>query len=194
MPFANMHTQIQGLLTSYPSMTHQAMKRDVTARQTAGEYAAFMLTNMMGAWKSQVCRTMRLRHSMKSLSWKYSIVVLDPVWQPNAGQECWSKCGEKSGWCNFCGGKNRGACCKAGAAFKSPPEDPSECRQFDTPVSYWREKAQHVCVHTDCQQSNTIYKGKTISKLSEVRKHNMCVYIPIASRATQSTRARPFPS
>merc|ERR1719265_2361965 len=75
MPFVNLHTQVQALLTDYPDMTHRAMKWDVTARQTSAEYAAFMLTHMLKAWKSQVCRTVRMRQSMKSVWWwRYQFV------------------------------------------------------------------------------------------------------------------------
>jgi len=171
MPFANLHTQVQEILTDFPSYnaiaTHDAMNWPVAAQATAGEYAHYMLTHMIDAWKNQMCRSVRLRYSPSTsrIYWQYMLVVLKPIWQPHAGQDCFDQCGSKSGWCNYCGGRNRGACCKAGAAQENPPQDPSECLQFDPPVGYegtftsYNSHTSHVCMHSDCEQQDLYYKG-----------------------------------
>merc|ERR1719433_685320 len=116
MPFANMHTQVQAMLVDFPAMTNEAMNWRVTAQATAAEYANYMLNNMLGAWKSQMCRSVRLRYSPSAFrtSWYYDLTVLSPIWQPHAGEDCLQQCKDKSGWCDYCGGKNVGACCKPG--------------------------------------------------------------------------------
>merc|ERR1719158_271391 len=120
-----------------------------------------MLDHMQDAWKAQVCRQMRLRTSIKGLGgWRYQLVVLKPVPQPHAAQDCSSACGGQSGWCDFCGGDFVGACCRKG--------DGGVCKDFDTPVG-WYGGAYQACVHTDCIQSNTGYYGKEIFKFTSWR-------------------------
>merc|ERR1711879_449384 len=63
MPFANLHTQVQALLTDYPSMTNLNMNWQRQARSSAAEYGSFLTKSLLDAWKIQVCRTVRLRHS-----------------------------------------------------------------------------------------------------------------------------------
>merc|ERR1719446_1044526 len=134
-----------------------------------------MLNHLMDSWKSQVCRTVRLRHTRSAFIYsQYQLVTLTPVWQPNAGESCWDKCGGRSGWCNFCGGKGTGACCSAGAAWENPPSDPSECRQFDIPVSGWRKQPYHTCVHTDCQQTKSDYSGEILAENDELKEWEDC--------------------
>lgn len=52
---------------------------------------------------------------------------------PNAGQDCWYKCGRKGGYCAWCG---TGACCR-----KDWKTDPSECQGVGTSGS------RHECVN-----------------------------------------------
>merc|ERR1719203_2773356 len=136
------------------------------------------MKSALHAWKSQMCRVVRLRHTRSLLSfssYNYKLVVLSPVWQPHAAESCFEQCGYKSGWCNYCGGRNVGACCKKGAAQMNPPQDPSECRQFDIPTSYHRGKHYHACMHTDCAQSNTYYRGgKRLTQLTNVSSWEEC--------------------
>jgi len=167
MPFANMHTQLLAALTDYSGW--DANLWQTKQKKTAAEYASFILRDITDAWKKQVCRTVRLRHSLKAYSaskYRYSFVVLEPVWQPNAGQSCKDKCDDKTGWCNFCGGRGVGACCKRGGVEDGT--DPSECKQFDVV----KEGAKHpVCVHTDCAQSSSKYEKKWFTageKLAEI--------------------------
>jgi len=156
MPFANLHTQMQSLLHDYPDTQSRQMRWDLASTATSAEYANFMIDHLKSAWGHQMCRTVRMRHShptgVRALSWKYGFAVLKPEWQPNAGQDCFSQCGNKAGWCDFCGGKGFGACCKFGAGNE---EDPSECQQFHGP-----EDKGRVCVHKDCAQRNTYYHTK----------------------------------
>merc|ERR1712072_34743 len=69
--------------------------------------------------------------------------------------ECTKECGGKPGWCDFCGGKNVGACCKRG--------DGGVCNMFVVPVAWYGGVYQN-CVHTDCIQTNTGYYGKRLKK------------------------------
>jgi len=78
------------------------------------------------------------------------------VHQPHAAEDCSAQCSGKSGWCNFCGGKNTGACCKAG--------DGGVCKAFDVPVG-WNNGVYQNCVHTGCIQSNTGYHGAELKKM-----------------------------
>merc|ERR1719198_1558706 len=98
MPFANMHTQMLSMLADHPYA--DKMEWRSTLRATAAEYGAYMLKHTLSAWKAQVCRTMRLRQSIKvtSLGWKYQWIVLKPVFQPQAAQDCSVKCDSKLGW------------------------------------------------------------------------------------------------
>jgi len=152
------------LLTDYPDAQSRDMRWDLAAAATSAEYANFMVDNMQKGWRSQMCRAVRLRHSMHASStfghlseWKYQLVVLKPEWQPNAGKQCFEECDHQSGWCNFCGGKGNGACCKYGAFAKTPPEDDQVCAQFHPP-----EGAGRVCVHKDCAQRSTRYSGTKV--------------------------------
>lgn len=163
MPFTNIHTQLLEMLADYsPADDLQAW--DAQASQTSAEYANFILDAILKAWKAHVCRTVRLRYSLKRYTlglsnyWKYQLVVLTPVWQPHAAEECLEKCGGKSGWCNYCGGRNVGACCIQGGTDSDPPQDPSECKQFEAPFSnIIPYSPYHACMHADCFQSNTRY-------------------------------------
>jgi hypothetical protein len=156
MPFANMHTQILAALTDYSGDDKHLWS--IEQKRTAAEYASFILNDITTAWKNQVCRTVRLRHSLNTgLSWqkyKYMFVTLEPVWQPNAGDTCLEQCKGEAGWCNFCGGKGVGACCRRGGVDAGL--DPSECAQFDV---FGNEK-NPVCVHADCAQSSSKYEEK----------------------------------
>jgi len=157
LPFANMHTQLLGLLADYPDNTD--MQWDVQLQTTAAGYGKYILDHLAGDWKAQVCRQIRLRTSVKvsHLGWRYQLVVLKPVPQPHAAEECSAQCGGESGWCDFCGGKNVGACCQKG--------DGGVCARFDTPVG-WYGSAYKACVHTDCIQSNAGYYGKAVAKFN----------------------------
>jgi hypothetical protein len=151
MPFANMHTQLLAALTDYSGEDGHLWR--IKQRKTAAEYASYILRDITVAWKKQVCRGVRLRHSLKPWSlhkWKYSLVVMEPKWQPNGGQSCLEECGN-TGWCQFCGGKGIGACCKRGGAAAGT--DASECGQFDVP-----DVEEQICVHADCAQSNSRYE------------------------------------
>jgi hypothetical protein len=156
MPFANMHTQILAALTDYSGDDKDLWS--IKQRKTAAEYASFILSDVTDAWKKQVCRTVRLRHSLNTgLTWqkyKYMFITLEPMWQPNAGDTCLSQCKGEAGWCNFCGGKGVGACCRRGGVDAGL--DPMECKQFDV---FGGEK-DPVCVHTDCAQSSSKYEEK----------------------------------
>jgi len=157
MPFANLHTQILSILSDDP-FDHK-MKWGTTLKATSAEYGAYMLDHLLSAWKAQVCRSMRLRHSMKGVfgSYRYQFVVLREMYQPHAAEECADKCQGGGGWCNFCGGKNDGACCKRG--------DGGVCKRFDVPLS-WHGSAKSYCIHTDCIQSNTGYYGTKLKKFN----------------------------
>lgn len=157
MPFANLHTQIQVLLKDYPTKENRHMDWAGAVRSTAAEYSHFINAAMLGAWRTHMCRSVRLRYSPSTLWWQYMLTVLEPEFQPNAGESCWDECGGKSGWCNFCGGRHKGACCKHGAANTDPPQDPSECKLFDPPVGRRMGGAYHTCVHTECGQMHTEY-------------------------------------
>lgn len=180
MPFANLHTQIQGILTDYGTPHYRHWKE--TATSTAAAYAAFMLKHIISSWKSQVCRSVRLRYSKErswNFKWNYRFVVLSPVWQPHTGEDCWEECGSSSGWCNYCGGRNVGACCKRNAVFQNPPGDPSECAQFDTPGDAGMFSISgdgHVCVHTGCHQTNSRYKGTELkgSRVEDMKDWTGC--------------------
>jgi hypothetical protein len=153
MPFANMHTQILAALNDYSGDADKQLWH-IKQRRTAAEYATFILDQVTDAWKKQVCRTVRLRHSLKPFSankYKYTFVTLEPKWQPNAGEECKSKCNDKTGWCNFCGGKGVGACCSRGGYADGT--DPSECKTFDV-----MKNKNPICVHNDCAQSGGKYE------------------------------------
>jgi hypothetical protein len=156
MPFANMHTQILAALTDYSGDDRHVWS--IKQQKTAAEYASFILSDISDAWKKQVCRTVRLRHSLNAgLTWqkyKYMFVTLEPMWQPNAGDTCLSQCKGEAGWCNFCGGKGVGACCRRGGVDKGL--DPMECKQFDV----FGGEEEPVCVHTDCAQSSSKYEEK----------------------------------
>jgi len=157
MPFANMHTQLLALLTDHPY--DDDMQWGSALKATAAEYGVYMLDHLLSAWKAQVCRTMRLRHSVKSgIYWRYNFVVLKAVEQPHAAEDCSGKCGANDGWCNFCGGKDNGACCQKG--------DDGVCKMFDTPVS-WHGSAYKACVHVDCIQKNTGYYGSQLKQFVE---------------------------
>jgi len=157
MPFANMHTQLLGLLADHPY--GDDMQWGSALKATAAEYGVYMLDHLLSAWKAQVCRTMRLRHSVQSgIYWSYSFVVLKAVEQPNAAKDCSAKCSGPSGWCNFCGGKDNGACCENG--------DDGVCKRFDVPVA-WRGAKYKACVHTDCVQKNTGYYGTELKSFNE---------------------------
>merc|ERR1719387_1952491 len=110
MPFANLHTQIQAILTDFPShaSTHEAMNWPAAAQATAGEYAHYILTHMIDAWKNQMCRSVRMRYSPSTsrIYWQYMLVVLKPVWQPHAGQDCFDQCGSKPVGCNYLASRN----------------------------------------------------------------------------------------
>jgi len=161
MPFANMHTQMLSMLADHPY--DDKMQWRPTLKSTAAEYGAYMLEHVIGAWKAQVCRTMRLRQSLKNvIYYRYQWVVLKPQYQPHAAQSCTEKCGGKSGWCDFCGGKNVGACCKRGDTSDDPV-----CKKFDAPLDsgILTSSAYHVCVHTDCIQSNMAYEGTALKTI-----------------------------
>jgi len=161
MPFANMHTQILQLLADNPY--DSKMQWGTTLKVTSAEYGNYMLKHLLVAWKAQVCRSMRLRHSLKNTYWRYNFVVLKEVHQPNAAEECLEKCGGKTGWCNFCGGKNEGACCKRG--------DGGVCAKFDVPLTWGTlgsaGSPYNACVQTDCIQRQTGYYGKELKKFEE---------------------------
>eukprot|EP00929_Paragymnodinium_shiwhaense_P050921 TRINITY_DN25634_c0_g1_i1.p1 TRINITY_DN25634_c0_g1~~TRINITY_DN25634_c0_g1_i1.p1 ORF type:complete len:1088 (+),score=327.62 TRINITY_DN25634_c0_g1_i1:76-3339(+) len=154
MPFANMHTQLLTALKDYP-IEADTMEYDLVMKARSAEYANFMLDHLLSAWKKHVCRTMRLRHSMKNFGWRYQLVVLAPVWQPNAGESCLEKCAGSSGWCNFCGGVNVGACCQKDG------QDSAVCRGMDIPGASFGHSNDFVCVHNDCIQSNSYYYGSS---------------------------------
>eukprot|EP00929_Paragymnodinium_shiwhaense_P037990 TRINITY_DN20143_c0_g1_i1.p1 TRINITY_DN20143_c0_g1~~TRINITY_DN20143_c0_g1_i1.p1 ORF type:complete len:1155 (-),score=356.77 TRINITY_DN20143_c0_g1_i1:177-3554(-) len=157
MPFANMHTQLLAALSDWHDKSDH-MQWNTLMKQRSAEYALYMLKQITKAWKAQVCRTVRLRHSAKltEFGWKYQFVALAPKWQPNAGDTCMEQCGGKAGWCNFCGGVGVGACCKLGS--EKDAENAPECAAFDIPSN--RVLANHhICVHTDCFQDNSYYSG-----------------------------------
>merc|ERR1719247_2133647 len=117
------------MLADHPYDDKMAWRANL--KSTAAEYGAHMAEHILGAWKAQVCRTMRLRHSIGGLgTWKYQWVVLKQMSQPHASENCWKKCGETSGWCDWCGGKELGACCKKGET-----SDGGVCKQFDPPLN-----------------------------------------------------------
>jgi len=106
-----------------------------------------------------------LRHSLAPVSvtqYRYMIVTLRPVWQPNAGAHCLEKCNKEGGWCNFCGGKGVGACCSR-MGSTAAKKDPSECGQFDV---FGKATDAPVCVHTHCSQSNSKYASDKWMKSS----------------------------
>merc|ERR1719272_1111478 len=111
---------------------------------------------------------MRLRQSLKNLGWRYQWVILKPVFQPQASQQCSEKCDSRAGWCDWCGGKNVGACCKRGDV-----DDPT-CKHFDAPLEtgILTNAMPSVCVHTDCIQTNTAYfaEGTELKKFTEFDK------------------------
>jgi len=158
MPFANMHTQLLGLLADHPY--DDDMQWGSALKATSAEYGVYMLDHLLSAWKAQVCRTMRLRHSQKSgIYWSYNIVVLKGVEQPHAAEDCSAQCGGTSGWCNYCGGKDEGACCTKG--------DDGVCKMFDVPEKFYGGKYA-ACVQTDCIQKNTgYYGGPPLKKFEE---------------------------
>jgi len=160
MPFANMHVQLLSMLADHPF--DEVMEWDASLKTTAAEYGNYMLNHLLSAWDAQVCRTMRLRGSLGGVTggWRYSFVVLKVVEQPNAAKQCSDKCPGNSGWCNFCGGKDNGACCKRG--------DGGVCAQFDVPVG-WRGGTYQACVHTECVQSNTGYYGTELKTFGNDR-------------------------
>jgi hypothetical protein len=160
MPFANMHVQLLSLLNDHPY--DDKMNWGDSVKTTAAEYGAYMLDHLLTGWKAQACRTLRLRHSLKITgSWKYMFVVLKEVSQPNAGNDCSSHCEGKQGWCNYCGGKNTGACC-------SSDSKDGVCKMFDAPFTH-SGKVQQSCVHTDCIQSNSAYYG---TELQSFKQHD----------------------
>jgi len=70
------------------------------------------------------------------------------------GEECWTECGEKSGYCNFCGetagSANPRACCKQGFAG-----DPAECAKGKyTKGALSSEK--HLCVDIGTKVNNAL--------------------------------------
>lgn len=158
MPFANMHTQILSLLAD--NQYDNTMNWGAALKVTSAEYGSYMLGHLLDAWEGHVCRGIRLRHSLKDgfNSWRYSFVALRAVYQPHAAEDCNTQCGGNSGWCDFCGGRNEGACCKHG--------DGGVCKNFDVPKTSGGS-AYHACVHTDCIQSNTRYDGPELKKLPE---------------------------
>jgi hypothetical protein len=158
MPFANMHTQLLSMLTDHPFSNDMNWKDSL--QTTAAEYGDYMLSHLLAGWKAQACRTIRLRHSMSSPgSYKYQFVVLKPVYQPNAAEDCSKSCGSQSGWCDWCGGTNNGACCKQG--------DGGVCARFDPPIGYHTSSKYSACVSTDCIQTNTVYYGSDLKEYGE---------------------------
>jgi hypothetical protein len=177
MPFANMHTQILAALTDYSGADDKHLW-NTKQTKTAAEYATFILDDLTNAWKKQVCRTVRLRHSLKPWPfsgerYKYSFVTLEPKWQANAGGECKSKCGDQTGWCSYCGGKGVGACCSRGGFVAGT--DPSECKMFDVMKS-----KNPICVHSDCAQSSSKYEevrfrnGKVVAQVLNTTGASAC--------------------
>jgi hypothetical protein len=157
MPFANMHTQILSLLADNPY--DSKMQWPAALKATSAEYGNYMLDYLLSAWKSHACRTIRLRQNMAGWTTatggtEYQFVVLKEVQQPNAGEHCQDQCGAAGfgKWCNFCGGKNDGACCVKGGK--------GICERFDVPSGH------AVCVHTGCIQNNMAYDG-TVLKTAE---------------------------
>eukprot|EP00931_Biecheleriopsis_adriatica_P068488 TRINITY_DN4242_c0_g1_i1.p1 TRINITY_DN4242_c0_g1~~TRINITY_DN4242_c0_g1_i1.p1 ORF type:complete len:831 (+),score=154.48 TRINITY_DN4242_c0_g1_i1:66-2558(+) len=157
VPFSMMHTEILSVLVDHPPAGSYENWRKA-AEQTAGEYAAFIYGKLRDAWVSQTCRSIRLREKKKgfwSKAHSYELIALVPEFQPHAGEDCWKKCGEQRGWCNWCGGKDAGACCKKGET-----ETMSECKKIDIPEAnhlFGLGKGKHICVHADCQQEGAKY-------------------------------------
>jgi hypothetical protein len=163
MPFANMHTQMLMLLADHPY--DDKMQWRPTLKATSAEYGEYMLRHMVSAWNAQVCRTVRLRQSLSADQfgkWKYQWIVLKREDQPHAAKDCSSKC-DKEGWCDFCGGKDFGACCQAGNSTGAV------CSQFSPPLntrgSVLSSSSYRACVHTDCFQSQTRYYGTEVKKI-----------------------------
>eukprot|EP00929_Paragymnodinium_shiwhaense_P001779 TRINITY_DN1019_c4_g1_i1.p2 TRINITY_DN1019_c4_g1~~TRINITY_DN1019_c4_g1_i1.p2 ORF type:complete len:1073 (-),score=308.05 TRINITY_DN1019_c4_g1_i1:68-3286(-) len=166
MPFANMHTQLLAALDDYP-VKADYMQWGLLSRSRSAEYANFMLDKLFRAWKTHMCRSVRLRHSMHvglGVSWKYQFITLSPVWQPHAGDSCLAECGGQAGWCGFCGGRDSGACCKRGA----DDDQDGICNQLDIPLTSGWSGDEHVCMHTGCFQDNTkYYYGEQVGEASE---------------------------
>jgi hypothetical protein len=161
MPFANMHTQMLSLLADHPY--DDKMQWRPHLQSTAAEYGAYMLDHMLSAWKSQVCRTVRLRQSKDGIfpnGWRYNWVVLKREDQPHAAEDCSSHCSEQ-GWCDWCGGQDFGACCQAGNSTGGV------CSQFSPPYASGiiSSSSYKACVHTDCIQSETRYYGTEVKKI-----------------------------
>eukprot|EP00441_Pelagodinium_beii_P032493 CAMPEP_0197643604 /NCGR_PEP_ID=MMETSP1338-20131121/16865_1 /TAXON_ID=43686 ORGANISM="Pelagodinium beii, Strain RCC1491" /NCGR_SAMPLE_ID=MMETSP1338 /ASSEMBLY_ACC=CAM_ASM_000754 /LENGTH=889 /DNA_ID=CAMNT_0043216877 /DNA_START=1 /DNA_END=2670 /DNA_ORIENTATION=+ len=163
VPFSVLHTQILHFLTDYPP-AGSFVDWEEARKQASAEYADFIFRKLHDAWVSQSCRSVRLREAsggMFSKAMVYELTALLPEFQPNAGQNCWDKCGKKTGWCNWCGGRDLGACCK-----KDDVNTRSECKTMDIPQVkqlLGMGKMKHVCVHADCQQEDTKYT-KNIKK------------------------------
>ncbi|CAK8992525.1 unnamed protein product [Durusdinium trenchii] len=155
LPFATMHTQLLAFLKAFPPA--QEPRYDESQEQTSAEYAGFLLSGIVEAWKAQSCRQVRLRELLVPTQWpKYEVTVLKPQDQPNAGLNCKSQCG-KLGWCNFCGGEGLGACCQ-----HQDPSNPKECRRLTQRGPFWRNymgisSSFDTCLHMDCQQKEIKY-------------------------------------
>eukprot|EP00931_Biecheleriopsis_adriatica_P068489 TRINITY_DN4242_c0_g2_i1.p1 TRINITY_DN4242_c0_g2~~TRINITY_DN4242_c0_g2_i1.p1 ORF type:complete len:751 (+),score=159.53 TRINITY_DN4242_c0_g2_i1:141-2255(+) len=157
VPFSLMHAEILDILVDHPPAGSSIDWVKVRS-QTAGEYAEFIFGKLQNSWIAQTCRSVRLREKKEGIfksQYRYELLALVPEFQPNAGKDCWDKCERRTGWCNYCGGKDLGACCKKGEAATR-----SECTRIDIPEEahlFGFGKGKHICVHTDCQQEGTKY-------------------------------------
>lgn len=168
LPFSKMHVQLQEFITKYPPQgPHPPMGAEL--KRTAAEYAQFLLTGMKDSWQTQICRSIRLRESEDKASGKgknlYNISYLSPVTQSHSGEDCYGECNQVSGWCDFCGGKDVGACC-----LKDAKSDRDECNQFEGQIPNAKKMglvSHHVCMYTDCQMHKTKFAQGTLGGPSD---------------------------
>jgi hypothetical protein len=167
MPFANMHTQVLSLLADNPY--DDKMNWPASLKTTSAEYGSYLVDHLEAAWKGEVCRSMRLRHSQKGTGWRYQFVVYREVHQPHAAEDCSTQC-SGAGWCDYCGGKFNGACCQRGMG--------GVCAKFDAPITkggiMGGEKDYMSCVHTECIQRNTEYHNAAVLKTMQQADAEEC--------------------
>jgi len=166
VPFVTLHHQVQNFLSRYPAVGGTEYFQVQTQKETAAEYALFMMDRIRQEWRDEVCRTVFVRKiwDRAPLVGKnhLQMMVLQPVKQPNALKQCRqtmfgaaaaSDCMASGEFCNWCGGHDVGACCEQ--ADVENPDSP--CFGFDYP----QDEPKAICLHKACQQHNSMYEWTT---------------------------------
>eukprot|EP00928_Gymnodinium_smaydae_P054119 TRINITY_DN3794_c0_g1_i1.p1 TRINITY_DN3794_c0_g1~~TRINITY_DN3794_c0_g1_i1.p1 ORF type:complete len:3080 (-),score=568.50 TRINITY_DN3794_c0_g1_i1:116-9355(-) len=191
--FAKMHVMLMELLQKYP-MDEDVRPWGQDVRAYAAEYGEFLIKSLEKVWTNYMCRDIRLTAGQG-----YAFEWVAKPYQPHAAEPCLTQCNNVVGWCDYCGGKDVGACCRFGdtahkvckhLSFNAPHQTLDPDRSIAS-------QTEAVCVTADCGQENTDWAGLVIHStelpgtVDFDKCRRRCALIPFATRCSaQQTGAK----